>query len=257
MMTRRMKVITFAILASLLILGPSVVSGQSLDLIEWHSCVKKDTIFAWRVSHVDFVNDSMEGFLRGLVIQIKIIASPPNDPEMIFNSTQTPNWVSLYINGFKIDFGSEMGGLSTAFAQLVLPIYYRFDNGTSFTLEEIHRLHTSFEEGNVTYSVSNGKITTTLTNGTTSFTTVTVIESGITSSISISMGEFGYFDLDYYTRAANVDVNGESTDIGDEYTEFQDDLMGTIRYLIFQTAAVVVGIILMIVIYIKERRSSH
>ncbi|TFG99141.1 hypothetical protein E4H12_03730, partial [Candidatus Thorarchaeota archaeon] len=136
MFQNRVRLTIFVLLVSLMLIRTPFVSGQSLELIEWHESVKTDAIFAWKVSSVDLINDSMAGFLSGLIIQMKFTANPPSDPARIFNATEPPNWVNMYINGFKIEL-DQMGEMGGAFTQLISPIRYHFDNGTSFTLEEI------------------------------------------------------------------------------------------------------------------------
>ena len=64
MMQKHTKTLIFVAVVSLLIIRQPVVSADSLDLIEWHESVKTDAIFAWKITTVDFVNDSMEGFLN-------------------------------------------------------------------------------------------------------------------------------------------------------------------------------------------------
>ena len=254
MLQKRIPSLIFVACISLLVIGQPVVSGQSLNLIEWHESVKTDAIFAWKITSVDFVNESMGSFLDGLVIQMKFTTSPPSDPARIFNATESPDWVNLYINGFKIDL-SQMGGMGTAFTQLISPTVYHFDNGTSFTLEEIHRLENTSSEVDTYYTVENGFVNVTMGNETMKFTTFTNIETGIATNISMYMEEMGSFLLEYYVQAANVDDEGDSTTISDDFTNFQDPL-AMFRSLILLVGGSITGIAVVIVVYILHRKRN-
>ena len=235
-----------------MLIGTPHVSGQSLDLIEWHQSVKTDAIFAWKITTVDLVNASNADFLNGLIIQMKFIASPPSDPTRIFNATEAPDWVNMYINGFKIDL-TQMGEMGTAFMQLISPITYRFENGTSFTLEEIHRLAYPIADMDTYYTVQDGFVNTTIGNETIRFTTFTNIETGIATNISMFMEEMGSFQLEYYVQAANVDDDGGSATIGDDYTNFQDPI-AMIRNLILLTGVIITGIVVTVIGFVVYRR---
>jgi len=251
---KRNRLLIVGLLVSLMLIGIPPISGQTLDLIEWHGSVKTDAIFAWKVSSVDLINDSMASFLSGLIIQMKFTSDPPSNPNRIFNATESPNWVNMYINGFRIDL-DQMGEMGTAFTQLISPIIYHFDNGTSFTLEEIHRLANPVENVDTYYTVENGFVNTTIGNETMKFTTFTSIETGIANNISIYMEEVGSFQLEFYASAANVDYSGVETTIDNEYTNFQDPL-AIFRNIIIIGAVTISCAILLIVVYIIRRRRS-
>jgi len=250
----RIRFTMFAIMVSLLVISTPLVTGQSLELIEWHGCVKKDAIFAWKMTTVDLVNNESAGFLSSLLIQMKFTANPPSDPSRIFNATQSPDWVNMYINGFNIDL-EQMGEMGGAFTQLISPIVYHFDNGTSFTLDEMQLLASPVEGSDTYYTVDNGYINATIGNETMRFTTFTNIETGITRNISIYMEEMGSFSLEYYASAANVDENGVATTIEDEYTDFQDPLV-MFRNIIIISATIIGSVILVIVVFVVRRRRS-
>lgn len=255
MFQNRVRLTIFVLLVSLMLIRTPFVSGQSLELIEWHESVKTDAIFAWKVSSVDLINDSMAGFLSGLIIQMKFTANPPSDPARIFNATEPPNWVNMYINGFKIEL-DQMGEMGGAFTQLISPIRYHFDNGTSFTLEEIHRLATPTEGLDTYYTVENGFVNTTIGNESIQYTTFTNIETGIVKNISIYLEEMGSFQLEYYVQAANVDDSGESTAISDDYTNFQDPI-AMFRNLILLAGGAITGIVVLGIAFVLYRRRSR
>jgi hypothetical protein len=236
----------------LLVIGTPLVSGQSIELIEWHECVKINAIFAWKATEVDIPDEDMAGFFSDLLIQMKFIRNPPSDASRIFNATKAPDWIRVYINGFNIDLG-QMGGIGTAFTQFLSPTLYQFDNGTSFTLEEMHRLATPIEGLDTYYTVDGGYVNTTIGNETMGFTTFTNIATGIAKNVSMVMGEMGSFLLEYYAQAANVNEDGESTGIEGDYTEFQDDPFTTFRNQVLIIVAYIVGVIIVVIIY--RRRS--
>lgn len=243
--------IVFLIIVSSISFQLPFVSGQALDLIEWHPSVTTGAIFAWKVTQVDVSNESMEDFLSGLIIQMKITEEPPTNPERIYNSTEAPDWLNMYINGFKIDI-TMMGELGSAFTQLVVPIEYHFDNGTSFTLEEIERLSNPIENQNISYTVENGFVNTTIGNETMKFTTFTKIETGIVSNISIYMDEMGSFTLNYFAVAANVNDEGDSTTIDDEYTNFQDPAIMFRDMLLFY--GTIFGVTALVIAFVFYKR---
>ncbi|MHA1863212.1 MAG: hypothetical protein ACTSWA_05535 [Candidatus Thorarchaeota archaeon] len=253
-MQLRIRPTIFAIIISLLIIGTPLVSGQSLELIEWHDSVKKDAIFAWKMTTVDFVDNESAGFLSNLLIQMKFTANPPSDPSRIFNATQTPDWVNMYINGFKIDL-EQMGEMGAAFTQLISPTVYHFDNGTSLTLDEMQLSASPVDGPDTYYTVDNGYINATVGNETMRFTTFTNIETGIAKNISIYMEEMGSLILEYYPQAANVDDEGKETTIEDEYTDFQDPL-AIFRNIIIVSATIIGSVILVIVVFVVRRRRS-
>ncbi len=251
-MKKQSGFIVFIIIVLSISFQTQPVFAQNLDSIEWHPSVTTGAIFAWKVTQVDFTNDSMEDFFSGLIIQMKITAEPPTDPARIYNTTETPDWVNMYINGFKIDI-AQMGELGSAFSLLILPIEYHFDNGTSFTLEEIDRLSNPIENQNISYIVENGFVNTTIGNETMKFTTFTKIETGIVSNISIYSDELGSFTLSYFPVAANVNDEGESTSIDDEYTNFQDPAI-LFRNMLLLYGSIIGVAILIIVFVIYKRR---
>ncbi len=253
-MQPRIRLAMLTILISLLLIGAPLVSGQSLELIEWHESVKKNSIFAWKMISVDLVNNESSDFLSGLRIQMKFIASPPSDPARIFNATGAPDWVNVYINGFKIEL-AQMGEMGTAFTNLILPTTYHFDNGTSFNLDEMHRLASPMDGLDSYYTVDNGYVNATMGNESLRYTTFTNIETGIATNISIYMEEMGSLLLEYYVQAANVDDAGEETTIEDEYTDFQDPL-AMFRNIIIVSAVIIGSVILVIVVFVVRRRSS-
>jgi hypothetical protein len=230
------------------------VSGQSLDLIEWHDSIKTGAIFAWKMTSVKLVNESYADFLTGLLIQMKYTSNPPTDPARIFNSTDAPNWVNIYINGFKIDL-AQMGELGTAFVMFISPITYHYENGTTFHLDEMYRLANPVEGIDSYYTVENGYVNATMGNETTRYTTFTSIETGIAANVSIYMEEMGSLLLEYYAQAANVNDEGEDTSIEEDYTNFQDPQI-MIRNIIIMSVGAVSGIIAVIGIYVIYRRSS-
>jgi hypothetical protein len=250
-MQLRLKHTIIVVLLSLLIISTPLVSAQTLELIEWHECVKKNAIFAWKVTSVDLSDEDMANFLDGLLIQMKIIRNPPSDPSRFFNATEAPDWVYVYINGFKIEL-EQMGGMATAFTQLVSPTIYHFDNGTSFTLEEIYRLAGSTGEFDIYYTVEGGYLNTTMGNSTMRMTTFTNIDTGIALNISMLMEEMGSFTLEYYVQAANVNDKGESTEIEEDYTDFQENPLTTLRNQILTTAVFIVVAILLAVYFRKK-----
>lgn len=239
---------------SLLVISTPPVSGQSLELIEWHESVKTDAIFAWKMTTVDLVSNESSNFLSGLLIQMKFIASPPSNPARIFNATEAPDWVNMYINGFRIEL-AQMGEMGTAFTQLISPTTYHFDNGTSFNLDEMHRLASPTEGLDSYYTVDNGYVNATMGNETLRFTTFTNIETGIAKNISIYMEEMGSMLLEYFAQAANVDDAGEETTIEDEFTDFQDPL-AMFRNIIIVSTVIIGSVILVIVVFVVRRRRS-
>lgn len=245
------RTVLLAILISLIVIGTPLVSGQSIELIEWHGCVKKNVIFAWKATEVDIPNEDMAGFFSDLLIQMKFIKNPPNDASRIFNATEAPDWIRVYINGFNIDL-DMMGGIGTAFTQLLSPISFQFDNGTSFTLEEMHRLATPNEGLDVSYTVDGGYVNATIGNETMRFTTFTNVATGIAKNVSMVMGEMGSFLLEYYAQAANVNEDGESTEIEDNYTEFQDDPFTTFRNQVLIVVAYIAGVIIVVIFYRRK-----
>jgi len=245
--------IVFLIVVSSLSFQSQPVSAQTLYSIKWHPSVTTGAIFAWKVTQVDVMNESMEEFLSGLIIQMKFTAEPPTNPTRIYNSTEAPDWVNTYINGFRIDI-TQMGELGSAFSGLISPIEFHFDNGTSFTLEEIERLSNPSENQSISYTVENGFVNTTIGNETMKFTTFTKIETGIVSNISIYTDEMGSFTLSYFPVAANVNDEGESTTIDEEYTNFQDpSIMYRNALLLYGSVIGGFGLIIASVIY-KRRR---
>lgn len=253
-MQLRIRPAMFVIMISILIIGSPLVSGQSLNLIEWHESVKTNSIFAWKMTSVDLINNESSDFLSGLLIQMKFTTNPPSDPSRIFNATESPDWVNMYVNGFKIEL-DQMGEMGTAFTQLISPITYHFDNGTSFALDEMHRLASPMEGLDSYYTVDNGYVNATIANETLRFTTFTNIETGVAKNISIYMEEMGSMLLEYYAPAANVDTEGEETTIEDEYTNFQDPQV-MFRNIIIVAGVVTAGVILTIVVFVVHRRRS-
>ncbi|MGY5860577.1 MAG: hypothetical protein RTU63_14505 [Candidatus Thorarchaeota archaeon] len=253
MYKKRIQLTILVVLVSLMLVEIPLVSGQSLDLIEWHDSVKPDAIFAWKMTEVDLVNETGADFLSNLLIQIKYTSNPPTDPTRIFNATEAPDWVNIYINGFKMDL-AMMGEMGNAFTQLISPITYHFDNGTTFHLDEMYRLANPTEGEDTYYMVENGYVNATMGNETMRFTTFTSIETGIATNISIYMEEMGSLLMEYYVDAANVNAAGEDTTIEDDYTEFQDPL-AMFRNIIIVTVGVV-GAIIVLVVYVIHRRRS-
>jgi hypothetical protein len=247
--------INFAIcvfVLSLLLLAPQFVSAQSLNLIEWHESIKKDAIFAWKITEVDFVDEENAGFLDELLIQIKYTKAPPSDPSRIFNSTESPDWFNTYVNGFKIEM-EQMGDTGTAFTQLILPIMYHFDNGTSFNLEELHRLAQPIEGLDSHYEVVGNYINSTMGNETIRFTTITNIQTGIATNVSVYFEEMCSMLLEYYIHASNVDEEGESTTIENAYTNFQGDIVSVMIDRILFIVGSVSLVVIVSIIVIRRR----
>lgn len=245
----RTKLAICVIVLSLMLLTPHSAFAQSLNLIEWHESIKKDAIFAWKITEVDFVDDENVDFLNGLLIQIKYTKAPPTDPSRVFNATESPDWFNTYINGFKIEM-EQMGETGSAFTQLILPIMYHFDNGTSFNLEELHRLGQPIEGLDSHYEVVGNYINATMGNETIRLTTITNIQTGISANVSVYFEEMGSMLLEYYVQASNVGEEGESTTIDDEYTNFQEDFMtamiGRIIFIVGSISLVVIVSIIVI-----------
>lgn len=215
--------------------------------------MKTNAIFAWKATEVDIPDEEMADYLQDLLIQIKFIRNPPSDASRIFNATEPPNWFKVYINGFYIEL-DQMGELGTAFIQLLSPISFQFDNGTSFTLEEIHRLLAPTGEFGPYVDVAGGYVNTTIGNASMRFTTFTSIATGIARNISIVMGENGSFLMEYYAAAANVNEDGTSTEVEGEYTNFHGNLLTTYIRLIIATGIGMMGLILVGVVGIRYRK---
>ena len=255
MINKRVSPLVLTVLISVLVLRTPLVSAQTLETIEWHECVKTNAIFAWKTTDVDIPDEAMVDFLRDLLIQMKFIRNPPSDASRIFNATEPPNWFKVYINRFNIDL-DQMGELGTAFTQLLSPISFQFDNGTSFTLEEIHRLVRPTGEFGPYVHVAGGYLNTTIGNASMRFTTFTGIVTGIARNISVVMGENGSFLMEYYAAAANVNEDGTFTELEEEYTNFQDNPLATYTRLIIAVGVGVVGLILIGVVSIRHRKHT-
>ena len=250
--------IGFVILIIYLSLGVilPITSSQTLVSIAWHDSIKKDTIVAWRITSINSTDDHDLSFLIGMTIQMKYIANPPTDPTRIFNATEAQDWVNMYINGFKLNM-SWMGGAG-AFSQLVLPITYTFDNGSSYNISEYYRVLSPFNDTESYFNVEGNYLNSTFGNETTKLTMFTNINTGIAANVSMSMGDGGYFFLEFYADASNVNENGETTQISGGYTKFHDDPAAFFRNymmtIIGTTSLAVITIIVIIVMW-KRRRS--
>ena len=248
----RIRIAICMTVLSLMLLVPQSAFAQSLNLIEWHESIKKDAIFAWKITEVDFVDEESADFFNGLLIQMKYTKAPPTDPSRIFNSTETPDWFNTYVNGFKIEM-EQMGETGSAFTQLILPIMYRFDNGTSFNLEELHRLAQPIEGLDSHYEVVGNYINATMGNETIRFTTITNIQTGIAANVSVYFEEMGSMLLEYYVQASSVGEEGESTTIDDEYTDFQGDFMtAMIGRIIFIVGSISLVVIVSLIVIRKR-----
>ncbi|TFG34691.1 hypothetical protein EU527_01840 [Candidatus Thorarchaeota archaeon] len=255
----KQKVISFTFLIlilSAIFMQPNT-SAQTLQSIIWHESIKKDTIIAWKITSVKSTEEYDLSFLLGLLIQMKFVENPPTDPTYVFNTTVAPVWVNMYINGFKLNL-TMMGEGASAFNQLVLPITFHYDNGTSFNLTEYCRIYSPFDELERYFHVEGNYLNSTICNETTKLTLFTNISTGIAANVSLQMDEGASFFLEYFIDASNVNEEGESTDISGEYTEFHDDPAAYFRTniltIISIIAIIVIGIIS--VIFLWKRQGS-
>lgn len=257
-MTRSRIQIFVLILCVLFIFLQPTVNSQSLQSITWHESIKKDAIIAWRITRVESTGDSDISFLLGMIIQIKYVENPPTDPARVFNTTKTPDWVNMYVNGFRLNL-TMMGEGASAFTQLVLPIEYSYDNGTSFGLSEFYRIYAPFEELESYFHVEGDYLNSTFGNETTRLTMFTNINTGIAANVSLKMGVNSSIFIKYFRDGSNVNEEGETTDIGNEYTEFHDDPAAYFRnYILTIVGSVALTIILVVtVIFLWRRRGRQ
>jgi len=249
---RKIVLVILTIYLSLGVMLP-IASSQTLVSITWHDSIKKDTIVAWRITSINSTDEHDLSFLRGLIFQMKYIADPPTDPTRVFNATEAPDWVNMYINGFKLNM-SWMGG-AVAFTQLVLPITYTFDNGSSYNISEYYRVLSPFNDTESYFNVQGNYLNSTFGNETTKLTMFTNINTGIAANVSMLMGDGGYFFLEFYANAANVNENGETTQISQGYTKFHDDPSVYFRnYILTIIGTIALAVIAVIVIILVWRR---
>ena len=255
-MSKRKIVLVILILFLSSVFTFPITSAQTLVSISWHENIKKNAIVAWRITSVKSTEEYDLSFLLGMTIQMKYVADPPIDPTRVFNATEAPDWVSMYINGFKLNI--SMMGWASAFNQLVLPITYTFDNGSVFNISEYYRVLSPFNDTESYFSVSGNYLNSTFGNETTKLSMFTNINTGIAVNVSILMGEGGYFLLEFFADAANVNENGETTEISGGYTEFHDDPGAIFRnYLLTIIGTLALSVVtIIVIIYAWKRHRS-
>ena len=109
------------------------------------------------------------------------------------------------------------------------------------------------------FHVEGDYLNSTFGNETTRLTMFTNINTGIAANVSLKMGVNSSIFIKYFRDGSNVNEEGETTDIGNEYTEFHDDPAAYFRnYILTIVGSVALTIILVVtVIFLWRRRGRQ
>jgi hypothetical protein len=258
-LVRPKLIIAILAITVLFVYSPCVLAQEDGTLL-WHPSVKPGAIFGWKITTVDLFNSSNPFILGGKqldqndVLQFRFTGYPPTRGSQFFELQAPPTWVYMYENGNQVDY-TQMEEEGMYFLVLILPIHFNLDNGTSFDLTEMNRLGAP-EDMVGFYSSNSTHVNTTFVGEWAYLHYVTSLETGVALSFTVLTPDVGNITFDYFAEAANVNEEGEATQIDPSYSQFVDSGFSSTPEIVLVIGAAG-GVVLIIVVIVALRSRRH
>ncbi|MFW9916558.1 MAG: hypothetical protein ACFFGZ_13205 [Candidatus Thorarchaeota archaeon] len=235
----------FILLASNL----AIAAFPAADTIIWHSSVKKGAVFGWKLTTLAPTNPDMPFDMGGQTLHVgdplffAYTDDPPTDPATIYDGTNAPNFIDLYIKEKKVSW-DDVAQQSVIFLGLIVPLQYSFDNGTSLDLSEIVKLpQPSDYNVNVTEQSNHLDVNVTVPSGVIEAFYKISKSTGVASELTVTVVFYGVIKWEYDSSLELPEDGADSSEDGD------DSLIPG-----FEVLSLFAGLGLSVVLVYKKRR---
>ncbi|MFX0114856.1 MAG: Heimdall-CTERM domain-containing surface protein [Candidatus Hodarchaeota archaeon] len=122
-----------------------IAASPAADTITWHSSVKNEAVFGWKITNLAPNNPAMPFDMGGQTLVVgdpiffKYTNNPPTDPAGVYEATDAPDYIDIYIKESKVSWAA-IAQQSVIFMGMIVPIEYTFENDTTLDITEIIKL---------------------------------------------------------------------------------------------------------------------
>lgn len=200
----------------------AIAASPTADAITWHSSVKKGAVFGWKLTTLAPTNPDMPFDMGGQTLNVgdpiffEYTDDPPTDPAAIYNGTNAPDFIELYIKEKKVSW-DDVEQQSVIFLGLIVPLQYTFENGTPLDFGEIVKLgQPSDYNVNVTDQNTYVDVNVTVPSGIIGAFYKINKSTGVANELTVTVVFYGVIKWEYDSSLELPEDGADSSEDGDD-----------------------------------------